>query len=161
MTQKVIWVDEETNFTVPLRLLFQIRGYEVVPLRDASRALTAILVEPIEQVGLIIVDVMLLQGDRDGVFDDKRTENGLLTGLTLVEELSKSENGKALLSKTVLFSGATINLVVSKIRATEKQYGVKYIPKARDILPERLVGELIDYMRRSDTRHGCGGPPSD
>jgi hypothetical protein len=128
MTSKVFWVDEDERIWAPERSVLTGLGLIVVPIGDASTALSIISVENPSNIRLLILDVMLLPGDDEVAFSEQVTNGGTETGLVLAEKLY-SINTK-LGSRVLFFSRATRPTIISKTKLLASRIGGFYLPKS-------------------------------
>jgi CheY-like chemotaxis protein len=130
MNSTVLWVDEDERIWATERNLLSGLGFRVVPISDATSALTLIGEEVPHQIHLIILDVMLLPGDDDITFSSEATDSDMDTGLVLARKIVEidPEYGKRIL----FFSRATKPTHVAKIKAIASKIGGFYLQKSVD-----------------------------
>lgn len=94
---------------------------------NASDAYSHILAASPPDISIIILDVMLRQGDNDNLFSDAATKQGLDTGLVLARLLHEASDEWC--RKLLLFSRANQPEHVERIRSIAKSVGARYLRK--------------------------------
>lgn len=129
MTERyVIWVDEDERIWAPERSLLEGLGIKVIAISDATAALRLIADVPRDQIALIILDVMLLQGEDLSVFSDSATFRGLRTGLVLGRRLVSE--GLCAGEVLLFFSRVMDAHERSEVARTARELKAKYVPKS-------------------------------
>jgi hypothetical protein len=128
MTSKVFWVDEDERIWAPERSVLTGLGFNVIPVGDASSALSTICAEDPSNIRLLILDIMLLPGDDHVVFSDQLTNGGTETGLVLAERLYSANS--ALGPRILFFSRATRGPIISKTKLLASRIGGYYLQKS-------------------------------
>ena len=123
----VFWADEDERIWLSERWLLEGLGMSVDAIPDATTALKLIEEANQNEVILIILDVMLLQGDDLNLFSDTATRGGLRTGLVLAKCLTK--NAPHIGSKILFFSRVTDRASIAEIEKTAKDIGAHYLAK--------------------------------
>src|SRR5262245_13808883 len=127
MTGRVFWIDEDNRIWATERNILIGLGFNVTPVPDATLGLSVICAAAIRDIDLIILDVMLLQGEDEVAFSDQLTSGGRETGLILAEILYATD--RAYGSKILFFSRVTEAHRVNKIKAVAEKIGAFYLPK--------------------------------
>ena len=138
---KIIWVDEDERIWDPERWLLRGLGLVVEALSDATSAWEIIRVADLDQVSLIVLDVMLLQGDDMQLFSDTETMGGLRTGLVLARRLCK-ENPR-ICKKILFFSRVSGEVIAAEIMKTAKDIGAHFLQKS----PQTQGRHFIHWLR--------------
>jgi DNA-binding response OmpR family regulator len=141
--RRVLWVDEDERIWAPERRLLTGLGFEVVPVGDATTAYGMVLAGQLDGVSLIILDVMLLQGDDESIFSDATTNHGLNTGLVLARRITEHVGGIA--GRMLFFTRATEESHVALIRSTAKELGLHYLPKS----PKTQGRHFIAWLKQN------------
>ena len=140
MTGRVFWVDEDDRIWETERNILMGLGFDPIPIGDATRALDIIGGTVIGDVKLIILDVMLLQGDDEIVFSDEVTSQGRETGLVLAETLYAVDPNYG--SKILFFSRVTEAHRVARIKSVAAKIGGFYLPKNKDTQGKYFISWL-------------------
>ena len=142
MANKICWIDEDERIWSPERKLLLGIGFTVETHNNASDALTDLALRDPDTYRLLILDVMLRQGDNLDVFSDHRTQRGLDTGIILAEELIGCN--QAWRSKILLFSRANKPDHVDRIRSAAGTLEITYLRKERANQGKNFVQRLKD-----------------
>lgn len=140
MCKLIYWVDEDERIWSPERKLLLGLGFEVVTFGNATEAREALSSSEPSETRLLILDVMLRQGEDLITFSDRNTFKGLDTGIVLAKNLSSIESNWA--SKILFFSRASKPDHISRIRHVTNQIGAKYLPKNRNNQGRKFVERL-------------------
>src|ERR1700688_4137029 len=140
MRGRILWVDEDERIWATERNLLTGLGFVVVPIPDATNALSVISLGGMDDVSLVIMDVMLLEGDDEKTFSEQVTDAGMNTGLILAEMICamKADYGKGIL----FFSRATKLNHIAKIKAITSKIGARYLQKTADTQGKFFVSWL-------------------
>jgi DNA-binding NtrC family response regulator len=142
MTKKIVWVDEDERIWAPERSALVGLGYDVESISDATSALEYFYGSECEEIKLVILDVMLLQGSSEK-FSDERTNKGLNTGIVLAEEIV--ENCAADASKIVLFSRASKKEHISYMKKKATALNIEHIRKSPITQGRHFIKWLIEH----------------
>jgi hypothetical protein len=140
MTGRVFWIDEDNRIWETERNILIGLGFEVTPVPDATLALAIIGSAGVNDVRLIILDVMLLQGEDEIAFSDELTSGGRETGLVLAEKLCAADPSYG--SRILFFSRVTEAHRVAKIKAVANKLGGFYLPKNKDTQGKYFISWL-------------------
>lgn len=141
MTASIVWIDEDDRIWAPERSLLLGLGANVDAVGDATSALHLLTTPSLVKLNLIIMDVMLLQGDDVSIFSDAATNMGRDTGLVLARHLCRStpEVGR----KILFFSRATDRAHVALIERTAQDLNAHYLKKG----PKTQGMHFIRWLR--------------
>ncbi len=82
----IYFVDEDYSKLFSWIMELEFRGYQVRALEDADRALKVLL--QAQDIDWVIIDVMLAASEQpDSRYEEDRTDQGLTTGLVLLNDL--------------------------------------------------------------------------
>jgi hypothetical protein len=137
----VAWVDEDEKIWAAERRALVGLGYVVYPIGDATTALEFFQADTGAQLSIIILDVMLLQGDHHK-FSDDVTDNGLNTGIILTREILILRPN--LSNKIVWFSRASQDGHIAWIKKHAEELHVRYIQKGPETQGRHFIKWLID-----------------
>jgi CheY-like chemotaxis protein len=141
--QKVLWIDEDTRIWAPERRLLNGLGFDVTTVTDATSALRLANSEELESYHLIIIDVMLVQGEDEKTFSDEDTDSGLQTGLVLAEKFV--EKSPSIGRKLLFFSRATDRAAIATISQTAAKIGGHYLAKRSETQGRHFIKWLEKY----------------
>ena len=141
MGGKIIWVDEDERIWDPERWLLRGLDFSVEALSDATSAWEIICAADLDDLTLIVLDVMLLQGDDMELFSDMETMGGLRTGLVLARRLYAQNNKIG--AKILFFSRVSGEVFAAEITKTAKDIGARFLQKA----PETQGRHFIHWLR--------------
>jgi DNA-binding response OmpR family regulator len=142
MSRKVLWVDEDDRIWATERNILTGLGFQVIPISDATSALSLIRIGKENEIHLIILDVMLLPGEDDVTFSAEATDDEMDTGLVLAQKIY-DENvsfGKRIL----FFSRVTKPHHVAKIKSLATRIGAFYLPKSIDTQGKFFIAWLTE-----------------
>jgi hypothetical protein len=137
MSSKVYWVDEDERIWAPERSVLRGLGFEVIPIGDASTALSLISTESPSNVRLLILDVMLLPGEDHVAFPEDTTNGGTETGLILAEKLYSINIQFG--PRILFFSRATRASIIKKTERLVARIGGFYLPKSTSTQGKHFV----------------------
>jgi len=140
----IVWIDEEERTTYPSRLLMEKKGFEVIPVANATDGYNQIVKHMDTSLKLAIVDVMLLQGADLVTFDDDSTRGGVLTGLVLVSKLIADFPDYPWTKNLIVFSRASDPDIVNEITNFCKINKITYFRKGREYRARRFIEWLYD-----------------
>ena len=135
MTTKlcILWIDEQLAGIRRFIDVLEIYGHSVVTKSNASDALVEVSANH-ERYQIVIVDVMLPAGDQKRYFPTGETDEGLSTGILLIDYMIKGKREEfdpipGIEKKLVILSGASIERITTKIESTRKKYKIPYREK--------------------------------
>ena len=138
----IYFIDEEKSQVSPYVDALEVFGYSVKQYSNADSGLEALLLA--DDVEAVIVDVMMTAKDEPlSQFSADETENFLTTGLALLGKMVKQSNPEHLEGffpkKTILFSMASQELLIKKIKSFTDKHEVSYFKKSDYPNPYRFA----------------------
>jgi CheY-like chemotaxis protein len=129
----ILWIDDQLAGIKRFIDVLEIYGHKIVTKLNASDALTEIQANH-ELYQVVIIDVMLPPGDQKTLFPNGETDEGLSTGILLIDYMIKGKRDEFdpipnVEKKLVILSGASIERITAKIAFTRKRYKVPYREK--------------------------------
>lgn len=146
----IFFVDEDYPKLYSWIVELEFRGHKVKPLGDADRALAALLAA--RDIDWVIIDVMLAAWEQGrSKYTEERTDQGLVTGLTLLEDLCTLRPGD-FPAKAHLLTAATNKHPFVKAHQLAQKLGVELTLKSHVESP-RDFGDIVERaMEVSRTR---------
>lgn len=139
----IYFADEEFNrIRSKLHYLTDVGQLEVKHLRDAEVAYNTLI--SADDIELIIIDVMFAAGGR---YDREKTDGYSTTGLLLVRDLLVARPDIPA-SRIVLFSSATRQDIVGRIRTMAKEDGVQYRSKSDFSTPSDFLAYVQALLQQ-------------
>jgi DNA-binding response OmpR family regulator len=140
--KRIAWVDEDERIWAPERNILIGLGQTVDVFADASTAFDVFMDGGISRYELVILDVMLLQGENEDIFSDAATKLGRDTGLVLARRICEKE--KEMGRRILFFTRATDPPHVALIEATSRDLGAYYLRKSQSMQAGTFVKFLLE-----------------
>lgn len=140
-----IYLVDEDHFKLYSWILeLEFRGMDVITISDADRAFATL--STASDIELAIIDVMLASADSDSQYRAERTDQGLTTGLVLLQDLC-SIRPDIFPARALLLTAASTQAILGPVQNTISNTGVRICFK-NDIESPRHFGDVIEHARR-------------
>lgn len=140
----IYFIDEEIGEGSAYPIKLRMEGYSVKPIPDATSGYNRMV--SATDIDLIFVDVMLASGlDPAEQFSRQHTQDGLSTGLVLVEAL-RHVLPPNVFSRVVLFSGAISAALVTQIEEYGLRHDIQFWRKGEFLTPRDFSIRVADRL---------------
>lgn len=138
----IFFIDEDRLQLEAFVIEIKIRGYEVTFIQDADTAFEILSKVDASGVEAVIVDIMLATRRKTETrFDPYVTADFMKTGVALIEEVIKSN--ALLKSKIAIFTGATTDDILSRVREVGNSQKIPVYRKKDFISPKKFFDEIL------------------
>lgn len=143
----IYFVDEDFPKLYSWVVELEFLGYKVIPIGDADRAYSAL--RSADDIEWVIIDVMLAASEQpDSRYTDGRTDQGLVSGLTLLADLC-AVRPDVFPAKAQLLTAATLAGPLAAAEKAARKHNIRLIRKY-DVGSPLDFGELILDAMRAD-----------
>jgi len=145
----IYFIDEDIGQAEAWCFSLRTAGFETEQIRDANSAYRTL--SSVDNVELVFIDVMLAVNDSvgsdGGDYNRKRTEDNMITGLCLLDDLS-AKLGPQFLKKCILLSCTGKDRVLSRIRAKSNELKVPFWPKFDFQEPRDFTDKVKEILNK-------------